>query len=122
MFLPVSYKCSCQMASSLRKLTEKGQEYHLEVKFKALGETWRSIKTVSEERRLSMAEGRSIREAKVLYTKSMNLHEACMQANDDYCFIVSEDGRKDHFDAWFNDKDVFKCEIKGRRLASGKSR
>ena len=103
------------------KLTEKGQEYQLEAKFKALGDTCRSIKTVSEELRLFMAEEWSIREAKVLYTNCMNLYEACMQANDDYCFIVSEDGRIDQIDTWFNDKDVFKCQIKGRRLASWKS-
>ena len=95
------------MASREKNLTEKGEEYQLKVKFESLREAWRSIKAVSEELRLFMAENCSVREAKVLYAKWMNLYEAFMGANDNYCFLVSEDVRKDHFDNWFKEKDVF---------------
>ena len=66
------------MASRERKLTEKGQEYQLEVKFKDLREAWTSVKAVLEELRLFMAENRSVREAKVLYANWMILYEAFM--------------------------------------------
>lgn len=100
------------MASRERKATEKGREYQLELKFKSLGEAWRSLKSVSEELRSFMAEKRSVREAKVLYARWMNLYEAFVQANDAYCFLLSEDAKKDHFDTWFQDKDIWISNVK----------
>ena len=48
----------------------------------------------------------------MLYAKWMNLYEAFMLANDDYCFLVSEDGRKEHFAKWVKDRDVFTSTVK----------
>ena len=100
------------MASRERKATEKGREYQLELKFKSLGEAWRSLKSVSEELRSFMAEKRSVREAKVLHARWMNLYEAFVQANDTYCFLLSEHAKKDHLDTWFQDKDIWISNVK----------
>ena len=100
------------MASRERKLTEKGQEYQLELKFKALGEAWRSLKSVSEELRLFIAEKRSVREAKALYARWMDSYEVFIQSNDAYCFLLSEDARKEHLDTWFQDKYIWLSNIK----------
>lgn len=108
----LSSNCSCEMASRERKLTEKGQEYQLEQKFKALGEAWRSLKSVSEELRSFMTENRSVREAKVLYARWMDFYEVFIQSNDAYCFILSEDARKEHLDTWFQDKDIWVSNVK----------
>eukprot|EP00794_Sanderia_malayensis_P013144 gene13144-14495_t len=61
------------MTSRDRKATEKGCEYQLELKCKAVGEAWKSLKSVSEDLRSFMAEKRSVKEAKVLYAQWMEL-------------------------------------------------
>ena len=102
------------MASRDRKATEKGREYQLELKYKAVGEAWRSLKSVSEELRSFMAEKRSVREAKILYARWMDLYESFMQADNAYCSLLSEEDRKQHRETWFQDKDVWISNIKSK--------
>ena len=104
--------CDDQDGIKRKKATKKGCEYQLELKLKSLGEAWRSLKSVSEELRSFMAEKRSVREAKLLYTRWMDLYEAFVQANNAYCFPLSEDARKDHLETWFQDKDIWISNVK----------
>eukprot|EP00794_Sanderia_malayensis_P020969 gene20969-23025_t len=102
------------MTSRDRKATEKGREYQLELKCKAVGEAWKSLKSVSEDLRSFMAEKRSVEEAKVLYARWMELYESFMQADDAYSSLLSEDGRRQYCDTWFHDKDIWISNIKSR--------
>ena len=103
--------CDDQDGIKRKKATKKGCEYQLELKLKSLGEAWRSLKSVSEELRSFMAEKRSVREAKVLYARWMDLYEAFVQANNAYCFPLSEDARKDHLVSRQGYLDI-KCQVK----------
>ena len=66
---------------------------------------------MSEELRSFMAEKRSVQEAKVLYTRWMELYEKFLQANDAYCSLKSKDARKELFDTLFQDMDIWLSNV-----------
>ncbi|XP_070549157.1 uncharacterized protein [Ptychodera flava] len=97
-----------------RTLTPKGQEYAKEVKYKALGEAWRGLKSVSEEIKSLIAENPPIESAKDSYTKWMDKYEQFLNANDKYCALLQEDARAEHFERWYDEKDVWITNVKSK--------
>ncbi len=94
------------MAVRDRKATEKGREYQLNLKYKAVEEALRNLKYVSEEPKSFIVKKLSVTEAKLLYTGWMDFCESFIQADNTYCSLLSEDNRKQHRETWFQDRNV----------------
>ena len=59
-----------------------------------------------------MAENQPVKAMRTRYSEWMSSYEKFMQANDTYCLQLNEATKKQHLEAWFQEKEIWVANVK----------